>query len=63
MCPLGEKVLQITNTLKYFDIIQITRLEKEQNRKVLLKEYEAKKVPTNEKWDGGIIALALAGLK
>lgn len=49
MCPLGGEVFQITNIFKHFHIIQITRLKREQNRKVLLKEYEAIKVLTNKR--------------
>ena len=48
MCPLGREVSQITNIFKYFDIIQITGLWREQNTKVLPKEYEAKKVLPKE---------------
>lgn len=46
--PLGGEVSQISIILKYFITTQVTRLGREQNRKVLLKEYGAKKVPTNK---------------
>lgn len=49
ICPLGGEVAQITNIFKYFDITQITKLWRKENRKIFLKEYETKKALTNSK--------------